>query len=498
MKALVLFPHQLFQTLPVGVDCPIYLVEEQLFFQDPHYEAHYHIQRLIFHRASMRAYAVQLQQAGYAVFYLPYARDLEMNYLFQPLQDNQVECLQLIDPCDFMLEKRLYRYAARLNMEIEIFPSPAFLCTRDYLQDYFDAQSYSHQRFYIHERKARNILVNEQGKALGGKWSFDADNRKKLPQSQHPPDLPALSETDRHWVERVQKSVETEFPDAWGSSQNFIYPVSHAGAQAWLEHFLHHRLALFGDYEDAITPRHDSLYHSLLSPLLNSGLLTPQQVLDAALRFAEEHTLPLNALEGFVRQILGWREYVRALYLREGVKQRNGNYWEHLHPMPRAFYTAQTGLEPVDHVIRKLQRLAYAHHIERLMILGNIMCLCEIHPNAVYTWFMECFIDAYDWVMVPNVYGMSQYADGGLMTTKPYISSSNYIRKMSDFPTGPWCDIWDALYWRFVHKHRAFFEANPRLSVMTHHLDRMGDKLNRHIEVGENFLAELHSSKQKY
>jgi deoxyribodipyrimidine photolyase-related protein len=175
-----------------------------------------------------------------------------------------------------------------------------------------------------------------------------------------------------------------------------------------------------------------------------------------------------------------------------GERERSANFWDHRRPLPSSFYSATTGMDPVDAVLRRVNHHGYAHHIERLMVLGNFLLLCEIDPREVYRWFMEMFIDAYDWVMVPNVFGMSQYADGGLITTKPYFSSSNYLRKMSDFPRGDWCPIWDGLYWRFILKHRDFFERNPRLSVMASQLKKMGpDKLAGHLKIAETFLNLL-------
>ena len=223
--------------------------------------------------------------------------------------------------------------------------------------------------------------------------------------------------------------------------------------------------------------------------MLNIGLLNPSDVVARAL---EEHeSVSMNSLEGFVRQVIGWREYMRLVYRHYGVQQRTKNYWQHHRPLPRSFYDGTTGIDPVDHSIRRVLKYGYCHHIERLMVLGNFMLLCEFSPDAIYQWFMEMFVDAYDWVMVPNVYGMSQHADGGMITTKPYISGSAYVLKMSDFKKGDWCPIWDALYWNFIAKHRDFFSSNPRMSVMTGQLDRMGDKLQQHQRTAEAFLSRL-------
>ena len=200
----------------------------------------------------------------------------------------------------------------------------------------------------------------------------------------------------------------------------------------WLNDFLKNRFFEFGDYEDAIVQKELILNHSLLSPMINSGLLTPSYVVNELNDYATKKNIPINSFEGIIRQIIGWREFIRGVYVSKGSIERTKNYWGFTKKMPDSFYTASTGIKPVDDSINKVNDNAYLHHIERLMVIGNFMFLCEINPDDVYKWFMELFIDSYDWVMVPNVYGMSQFADGGLMSTKPYISSSNYIMKMSD------------------------------------------------------------------
>src|SRR5690606_27559035 len=204
------------------------------------------------------------------------------------------------------------------------------------------------------------------------------------------------------------------------------------------------------------------------------------------------HDIPLNSLEGFIRQIIGWREFIRGLYETVGRQQRTCNFWRFKRAIPESFYTGETGIEPVDTTVKKVLDTGYCHHIERLMILGNFMLLCEFDPDAVYQWFMELFIDAYDWVMVPNVYGMSQFADGGLMATKPYISSSNYILKMSHYKSAPWCEVWDGLYWRFIAKHQLAFIKNPRTSMMVKQLEKMDkQKKERLFNAADRFLNTL-------
>lgn len=234
------------------------------------------------------------------------------------------------------------------------------------------------------------------------------------------------------------------------------------------------------------------MHHSVLTPMLNVGLLTPQFVIDEALAFASQHEIPINSLEGFIRQIIGWREFIRAVYQLKGSEERTKNYWGFTRKIPPSFWNGTTGITPIDVTIRKVLDTGYCHHIERLMVLGNFMLLCEFDPDDVYRWFMELFIDAYDWVMVPNVYGMSQFADGGLMSTKPYISGSNYLMKMSDYPKGDWQVTWDGLFWRFMQTHRDFFLQNPRLGMLVRSFDAMPDaKRQGHLKHAEQFLGGL-------
>lgn len=311
--------------------------------------------------------------------------------------------------------------------------------------------------FYQAQRKRMQILIDADGSPKGGQWSFDEDNRKKLPKTFTAPFAPQ-SPLNNH-IKTAISHIETHFFNNLGNTKTFRYPVTRADAKAWLKTFIRERFQDFGIYEDAISTEHAFINHSVLTPMLNIGLLTPQEIIDAAL--AEEDRIPLNSLEGFIRQIIGWREFMHGVYRHRGTDIRKLNFFEHTRSIPKSFYNATTGIPPIDRIIHQLRDEAYCHHIERLMVLGNFMLLCRFDPNEVYKWFMEFFIDAYDWVMVPNVYGMSQFADGGTFTTKPYISGSNYILKMSDETKGPWTEIWDALFWTFVGDHQELFLKIP-------------------------------------
>ena len=480
----LVYPNQLFKDHPALDRAEhFFLIEDPLFFS----QYAFHKQKLILHRASMQFYREYLLGLGKKVTYIPSHELKHSGDLVNLLPPGELLVAEL-DDC--WLERRLARAAQGRGRSLTQLTTPAFVTPLNRSLELFaKSGSYFMASFYREQRLFSDILV-EKGKPVGGKWSFDSDNRKRLPKGVLAPALPKLS-PDR-FVKAAIESVNREFNGNPGDGDSFSYPVTFEGAEDWLDSFLKERFYGYGDYQDAIVASEAFLFHSVLSPLLNVGLLTPRQVLDRALAFADQNQVPLNSLEGFVRQVLGWREYVRAVYAAIGSKQRTTNFWGHQRKLPASFWKGDTGIAPVDSAIRKTLKFGYCHHIERLMVLGNFMLLCEFDPDQVYQWFMELFIDAYDWVMVPNVYGMSQYADGGLIVTKPYISSSNYIRKMSDFSAGPWCEIWDSLYWSFVNKYRQVFESNPRLKVMTGHLDRMGQLgLAKHREKADKFLANL-------
>jgi deoxyribodipyrimidine photolyase-related protein len=483
METFLIFPHQLFEPL----QCPrVILVEDELFFS----QYPFHKQKLVLHRASMKYYAKWLESKQIEVHYLENKDFGSLSRVFLWLKNQNVFDLSVYEPSDYLLERRLLRLSVSFGVKLRFCKNPGFLSDSEESVSLLGAKkSYLMGSFYISQRKRLGILLDEKGEPQGGKWSFDTENRKKAPKNLV---VAPEEKFSNSYVEEAIEYVERRFPKHFGQAKPFGYPTTHAQARQQLNFFVEKKLSLFGDYEDAMLMSQPLLNHSVLTPALNIGLLTPAQVIEAVLEQHKKKPIPLNSLEGFIRQVIGWREFIRGIYQKIGVQQRLSNFWKHERKMPQAFYSGQTGIEPVDHCIKKLLKTGYLHHIERLMVLGAFMNLCEIDPNDVYQWFMELFIDAYDWVMVPNVYGMSQYADGGLITTKPYICGSNYILKMSDYPSGKWCEIWDALYWRFVYKHESVFAKNPRMSVMAIALKKMNpDKLEAHISKAEEYLASL-------
>ena len=336
------------------------------------------------------------------------------------------------------------------------------------------------------------ILIDNDQNPVGGKWTYDDMNRHKFPKNKKTPTLDyskLQSENYRDSVNYVQKN----FTENFGIINDIqLYPTDFKSSRLWFNDFLKTRFDEFGIYEDAVLIRESIINHSVLSPLINSGLLNPKFVVKNSLEFYKKNKIPINSTEGFIRQIIGWREFIRGVYVSKGSEERTKNYWNFDRKIPKSFYEGNTGIDPIDDTIKKVEKSAYGNHIERLMILGNFMVLCEFDPNEVYKWFMEVFIDSYDWVMVPNVYGMSQFADGGLMSTKPYISSSNYIIKMSDYKKGEWSDIWDGLFWSFMDKQRDFFKKNPRMRMLISSFDKMDSlKKEKLLMDAHNFLIEL-------
>ena len=472
MQVNLVFPHQLFESSPlVKRGQLVFLVEEFLFFR----QYAFHRQKLAFHRASMKHYQRFLEDQGCRVQYVDSGNESsDIRKLIPGLREEGFHEVHCVDPVDAWLERRLQKACGESGLKLIIHLSPMFLNSREDLGRFFrnDKKKFFQTEFYISERKRLGLLLDEKGNPEGGKWSFDAENRERYPAGKKPP-LVEYPQADAIYSEAVDY-VNREFPGNPGSlDARQLYPVNVEQSRQWLIQFLENRFREFGPYEDALVAGESILHHSVLTPMLNSGLITPSEVLSESIQYARDHNIPLNSLEGFVRQVTGWREFIRGVYQSKGWEQRTRNFWGFKRKIPASFYTGTTGIEPVDLTIRKVLATGYSHHIERLMVLGNFMLLCEFDPDEVYRWFMELFIDAYDWVMVPNVYGMSQFADGGLMATKPYISGSNYLMKMSDYKSGPWQKTWDALFWRFMHVHRDFFLKNPRLGMLVRTFDKM-------------------------
>ncbi len=487
----LIFPHQLFRASPLfKTRAPIFLIEEFLFFK----QYPFHKQKIAFHRASMKSYEVFLKSLKLEVRYVEATETIsDIRKLIPELKRQGISHINYIDPVDNWLEQRIEKACLDQKITRTSLDSPMFLNTKEDLSAFFrkDKKKYYQTSFYKEERKKRNILIDANRKPAGGKWTFDSDNRKKYPAKKIPPPI-QYPDVDFHY-EEAKVYVENNFSNHLGSLTEYaLYPTNFKTTAAWLEQFLEQRFQEFGVYEDAIVAENSILNHSVLTPMLNVGLITPQEIVTITLKYAENNAIPINSTEGFIRQIIGWREFIRGVYEARGSEERIHNFWGFTKKIPASFYDGTTGIYPIDQTIKKVLQTGYCHHIERLMVLGNFMVLCEFDPDEVYRWFMELFIDAYDWVMVPNIYGMSQFADGGLLSTKPYISGSNYLMKMSNYKKGEWQEIWDGLFWRFMDTHRDFFKQNPRLGMLVTMFDKMPEeKRLNHIKNGQNYLNQL-------
>ena len=470
MKLFVLLGNQLFNpTYLKNLGCTDVYMAEDLGLCTIH---KHHKLKLYFFLTAMREYKDELKMSGINVHYRllsdngkSYIENLkeflknsfaEVNYFEIEDKPFESEFLHLKDEDYSLIEHK----------------SPMFLFTREEFEEFHKGkQNFRMASFYKYGRTKFNVLLEKEANPLGGKWSFDEENRKKIPKGLELPSLPEFKLSKYH--NEVSALIEKHFTDHPGELGNIWFPVTRKQAMKSLKVFLDERIENFGIYEDAMVPNKNFLFHSTISPLLNIGLLTPEEVLHLTVEAFKKKALPLNSVEGFVRQILGWREFIRVIYQQKGSYQVKKNFWKHKRRLTYHWYDGTTGIDPLDDCIRRTSMDGYHHHIPRLMIISNIMNMSEIHPDDINRWFMEMYIDSSDWVMIPNVYGMATYSDGGLMSTKPYTCGSNYILKMSNYSRGEWCDIVDGLYWRFTDKHRSFYEKNARMSFLTRTLDRM-------------------------
>ena len=493
MKIVLIYPNQLYHNHPaLRKDQKVVIVEDPLFFGDNEYPLNFHKQKLLLHFASIRSYRDELEKRGYHSEIYPYEKLVIDDHNISMLKSLKASEISLTHLVDQALEKRLKSAANILRVKINFLDTPGFILSNEEVDiEFKNKKRYLMNTFYINQRKRLNLLLDSDYKPLGGKWSFDAENRKKLPKKIKIPILEKIHYDDKIMSQSKLK-ITKYFSENLGFIEEFNYPINRGQAKNAFRDFLKQRLEFFGTYEDAISKDKNFLFHSVITPYLNIGLLTPKEILDDVMDFVGQNRIPLNSLEGFLRQIIGWREFIRGIYVADGVKQRNSNFWNFNKKIPKSFYQAETGLFPVDNTINRCLKTGYTHHIERLMILGNIMVLLRINPASVYDWFMEFFIDSYDWVMVPNIYGMSQFADGGLMSTKPYISGSNYILKMSNYKKEDWTKTWDALYWNFINDNRDFFKRNPRMSMMVSMYDKqLNDKKDNDYNLVQKYFKTL-------
>ncbi len=489
MKLFIILGNQLFNPKYLNV------YKDHLFFMAEDYnlctfEKHHKLKILLF-LSSMRSFKDELKSKNFNVIYKDITKDFKLSYekkLEKIIKEKKIKEVSFFEIEDKFFEKRIVSMLKKNKMKLKIIDTPMFLVKREEFKKYISSTKKPLMgNFYKIVRRKLNILVDKNGEPKGKKWSFDEENRKKLPREVKIPSTPKFLDTLH--TRYLKKIVAKEFDNHPGDVKDFWFPTTRKDVNKWFDNFLMNRFELFGDYEDAVSHNSHILFHSAISPFINIGLITPYEILEKTKKL--EKKIKINSYEGFTRQIIGWREFIRGIYQNYDLKLENSNFFNHKRKMKKSWYDGTTGLEPLDFSIKNAQKYGWTHHIERLMILCNIMNMCEINPKQVYKWFMEMFVDSSDWVMSPNVYGMGLFSDGGIFSTKPYICGSKYFQKMMDFKNGEWCDVMDGLYWRFIDKNKKFFLKNPRLAMMVRISEKMNkERKTRIFKEANNFIKE--------
>lgn len=462
MKILVLFPIDLYDNISYLKSYDkVFLVEEEIFFNRSSKSLgnlKFNILKPVYHRATMRAYYDRLKNKF---------KDNKINITYINLKDDWVDIVKkykeihFFDPVDKNLEKKIKK---NFN-QYEILDTPRFIAQSHDLDEYDGALKQT--SFYSWMRKRFNILMKDN-KPIGGKLTFDTDNRKS-PYQGIEKDVKKYNEYEKDtYINEAFKYVRKNINNLIDRDmQEIKFPITNEKAKIRLRKFIKYKLDKFGDYQDVILDDDDNsfVFHSGISPMLNIGLITPLQVINEVLDNIK--SIKINNIEGFIRQVLGWREFSRYIYEYHSDKYLDKNYFNQKNKLTKDWYDGNTGIRPLDMCINKAFNYGYLHHIERLMIVANCMVLHNIDPREMYKWFMEFSLDSYDWVMEYNVYCMGSYADGGHFTTKPYISTSNYIYKMSNFDRDTsWSDEWDLKFWEFMERNKNKIKKIGRLSAL--------------------------------
>ncbi len=452
----------------------------------------HHVQKIVGFFLAMRQFARSLEERGFPVHYIRLdapenLQDIAAN-VKKLVENLKIERFEYQMPDEYRVDRILKDLSTALGIPVKEVDTAHFLSERGEVKALFKGKKqYLMETFYRFMRKKYDILMEPDGKTpLSGRWNYDAENRKKLPPDVSIPPIPLLSPKN---VQEVLDCLNKMGIKTIGhiNPENFIWPVNKAEAELILDDFLQQRLVNFGNYQDALTGRDPFLFHSRLSFALNAKMIHPLYVLRRTVAYWETHSqnISLSQVEGFIRQILGWREFIRGIYWAEMPDYADLNFFNHKEPLPEFYWTGKTRMACMAHAIGQSLEHAYAHHIQRLMVTGNFALLLGVDPKEVDAWYLGIYIDALEWVEMPNTRGMSQFADGGIVGTKPYVSSANYIQKMGDHcngcfynskeKIGPRACPFNSLYWDFYARHREKLEKNPRIGMMY----RVWDKMNK-------------------
>lgn len=486
----LIFPNTLFKNLDIIEELidnknakEIFIIEDETYFT----KFKFHKQKIILHRSSMKFYYDYLLfNFGACVKYINFDKS---NVFYKSI--NNKHNIYLFDPIDHNLLNKI----KKLSKNVEVFDNLSFMETYEDLLKYNQTvknNKYRHDDFYKWNRNRLNILLDNNDKPLFGKWSFDTENRINFGKNYVEPKIIPSSYFNNNineYIDEAKKYVKKYFNDNFGEiNDEFIYPITHDQAQKMLKHFLKNKIKTFGHFQDAVSKDIVFGSHSCLSSSINIGLITVEDCLKLTIKqfnslSSTEKKSNIHNYEGFIRQIIGWRSYTRMLYEFHGKTMYKMNFFDHNKKITKDWYNGTTNIHPIDFLINKVKKYAYLHHIERLMYIGNWALLTEIHPIEIYKWFMITCIDSYEWVMLSNVHGMSQHAlenDVVSMMTRPYFSSTNYLKNMSDYVTNEnksdeWIEKWNNMYYYFIYKNRDYLKSNYSTSRQVVHWD------NKHV-----------------
>lgn len=470
----------------------------------------HHKTKLVFLFSAMRHFAQELQDYGWTVDYVQMTDDHNTgafkSEIARAMKRHDVDLIRVCEPSEYRVLEDVKSWESGIGVPVSITHDDRFIATKDEFVNWAEGRKQLRMEYFYREMRRKTELLMDGDKPEGGKWNYDKENRKPPKEGLDIPQ-PLKFEPDsitRHVIEMV----ETNFTSRIGKTDQFFYAVNRDGALACLTYFLENALERFGDYQDAMVTGEPFLFHSLLSPYLNAGLLSPLEICQKIEEAYRAGKAPLNAAEGYIRQIIGWREYVRGIYWWKMPDYKLENFLEADLDLPDFYWTSETDMKCLSESVSQTLNYAYAHHIQRLMITGNFALLIGVDPFAVHEWYLSVYLDAFEWVELPNTLGMSQFGDGGLLGSKPYISSGAYINRMSDYCKTCRYDVkkrigedacpFNALYWHFLDRHEDKLRGNMRLSMPYRNWDKMDDEVKKGlIEQGDHFIGKLKTSRAK-